>query len=198
MSNGKSIIQLTGGNFKLPTICPVCGKPATDEGTVPAISSFEKGRAEEATRHTSFAGSGHLWRMGEKGMKRVGGVRRFRIPTCEEHAISYEETSKLRIPCSICSGLLIILTFFIGLSILGSLALGDSTDMGRIIFLVASIMGIAITGYFGGPTKLEKAVTVLDGSENFSHLIWRISNEEYAGELLRLNPMRATRLDEIQ
>jgi hypothetical protein len=197
MSNGKHIIQLTGGDFKLPTSCPVCGKPATDEGTVPAISSLERGKVEEATRHTSFAGSGHLWRMGEKGMGRVGGVRWFRVPACEEHAVSYEETSKLRIPCSICSGLLIILTLFIGLSILGSLALGDRPDIGRIIFLGVSIIGIAITGYFGGPTKLEKAITVLDSSEDFGHLILRISSDEYAEELLRLNPMRATRLEEI-
>ena len=112
--------------------------------------------------------------------------------------MSYEETSKLRIPCSICSGLLIILTFFIGLSILGSLALGDSPDIGRVVFIGVSIIGILITGYVGGSTKLEKAVTVLDSSENFSHLILAISSEEYTEELLRLNPMRAIRLDEAQ
>ena len=192
------VIQITANKANLPMKCPVCGEPATDEGTVPAMSAMDRGAAQDATRHTSFAGSGHFWSMGGGGYysssgERVnsGAVNRFRIPACDRHAISFEETARLRAPCAICNGLLIISTLFLIFSILGSFAVSGGPELISIVLLVLAIIGLVITGLASGPTELEKSVKVLDSSEGFGMMILQIRSKEYADELLRLNPMAA-------
>lgn len=177
--------------------CPVCGEPANDEGTIPAMSAMDRGQAEASTRHISFAGSGHFWSMGGSGyfgstpgQVGRGAVNRFTIPTCEKHAISFEETARLRAPCGICNGLLIILTIFLSVSTLGSLLLGGP-DVTTLVLLALAIFGLAITWVASGPTELEKTVKVLDSSQGLGMLILQIRNKEYAQEVLRLNPMSA-------
>lgn len=200
----KFIIQITSGKVNLPMRCPVCGEPANDEGTIPAMSAMDRSQAEASTRHTSFAGSGHFWSMGgsgyfgsSPGQVGRGAVNRFVIPTCEKHAISFEETARLRAPCGICSGLLIIITVFLSISTLGSLLLGGP-DMTTLILWVLAVIGLVIAWIASGPTELEKTVKVLDSSEGFGMLILQIRNEEYAQEVLRLNPMSAKLLKTVR
>ncbi|MFW9921196.1 MAG: hypothetical protein ACFFED_16455 [Candidatus Thorarchaeota archaeon] len=177
--------------------CPVCGDPATDEGTVPAMSAMDRGISQEATRHSSFAGSGHFMSRGRSGYfgssqvrARLGAVNRFTIPACERHAISFEETARLRAPCGVCNGLLIILTIFLSVSILGSMLVGGP-DLMILVLFGLSVIGLVITWIGSGPTGLEKSVKVLDSTEGFGMMVLEIRSKEYADELLRLNPMSA-------
>ena len=135
-----------------------------------------------------MGGSGYFGSM--PGQVGRGAVNRFRIPTCDQHAISFEETARLRTPCTICNGLLIIITIFLGVSTLGSLMVAG-LNFTSLILLTIAIIGLAITWIASGPTELERTVKVLDSSEGFGMLILQIRNEEYAQEVLRLNPMSA-------
>ncbi len=196
------VIQITTNKVNLPMKCPVCGDPATDEGTVPAMSALDRGAAQDATQHTSFAGSGHFWSMGgsgyfgsSSGRQNPGTVNRFRVPACDRHSISFEETARLRAPCAICNGLLIIITFFLIASILGSFVVTGGPDLMTIALLALGIIGLVITGMASGPTDLEKTVKVLDSSEGFGMMILQVRNKEYAQEILRLNPMSAKLLN---
>lgn len=60
-----------------------------------------------------------------------------------------------------------------------------------VIIALAAFLSV-VTYYFSGPTSLERAVSVFDIS--YGVTILGISNNDYAEELLRLNPMTADRL----
>ncbi|MFW9926315.1 MAG: hypothetical protein ACFFDM_06050 [Candidatus Thorarchaeota archaeon] len=155
------------------------------------MSALDRGTAQAATRHTSFAGSGHFWSMSRMDKRYGTGMHRFSVPVCERHAISFEETARLRGPCGICSGLLIVLALFLGMFLLGSFALTGVLDLMTILLIALVIIGIMITSYVGGPSELEKAIKVLDSSEGAGMMVLQIRNREYAEELLRLNPSSA-------
>ncbi len=191
------IVQVTGGGLNLPQICPVCGEPADDKGTIPALSARDREEARRMATHPMCIGSGYYGGAAGSGYllparrSSTGSVSPFSIPTCEKHGLYYDEEARLSGPCSILSGILMIAAFFIGLSLLGSVVLGVTLDPFEVIVEIVILLVLAITIRVGGPTKLEKAVKIVDMSEDYSSMTLLIKNRTYAEELLRLNPVTA-------
>ncbi len=74
---------------------------------------------------------------------------------------------------------------------MASYALDNALDPLLIILLAVCVIGLVITGVASGPTKLERAIKVLDISKNSGMLILQIRNRRYAEELVMLNPTSA-------
>jgi hypothetical protein len=191
------IVQVTGGGLNLPQICPVCGEPANDKGTIPALSAKDREEAQRMASHPMCIGSGYYGGAVGSGYlvpaRRLstGSVSPFSIPACEKHALYYEEEARLSGPCSILSGILMIVAFFVGLSLIGSIALGVTPDFFEVVVEIAILLVIVITIRVGGPTKLEKAIKIVDMSEDYSSMTLLIRDRVYTEELLRLNPVTA-------
>lgn len=191
------IIQVTGGGLNLPQICPVCGKPADDKGTIPALSARDREEARRMATHPMCIGSGYYAGAAGSGYllparkSSTGSVAPFSIPTCEKHGLYYDEAARLSGPCSILSGILMIAAFFIGLSLLGNVVLGVTLDSFQVVVEIVILFVIVISMRVGGPTKLEKAVKIVDMSEDYSSMTLLVRDRDYTEELIRLNPSTA-------
>ena len=84
-----------------------------------------------------------------------------------------------------------IAAFFIGLSLFGAVILGVTLDSFEVVVEIVIVLVLVITIRVGGPTKLEKAVKILDVSEDYSSMTLLVKDRTYAEELLRLNPVTA-------
>lgn len=174
-----------------PDRCPVCGKPATTEGTIPAIP-----RVDRIQARSMYGGSFPSARVvsSARSMPRGGSVSRISIPTCDVHALSFEEMARIRTPVSLCNGILILVTLlltpFTLLAIVSGIAVNPSLVFA---LLIAGIMAI-VTYYLSSPTPLERAVHVFDIDSASGHMVLRILNDRYADEIIQLNPMTAKRV----
>jgi len=87
MFSSEFIIRIKSRRFVFPTRCPVCGEPADQEGSIPAISA----RDREAVRNMhTFSG---------KRSPGFSNVTPLRIPACERHALKFEDMKRFGAPC---------------------------------------------------------------------------------------------------
>ncbi|NHJ12737.1 MAG: hypothetical protein EAX95_03635 [Candidatus Thorarchaeota archaeon] len=183
------LIAVNHTRIVFPDKCPVCGKPATDQGAIPAVP-----RADRLQARKLYDGSFPSSRVvaSTRSMPTVGAISSISIPTCEMHAISFEDIGRIRGPLSLINGLLIMATLLLSpFTILALLANIPVNSNLLVIIALAAFLSV-VTYYFSGPTSLERTVSVFDIS--YGVTILRISNNDYAEELLRLNPMTADRL----
>ena len=125
----------------------------------------------------------------------AGGPMRVFIPACDTHAISFEETSRVRGTMAALNGLLIVASIFLAIIFLATYASTATVSTTVLFWLVVAALGAVCTYRLAGPSALERAVSVLDVTSDMSRILLKISNREYAEELLRLNPMAAERAE---
>jgi hypothetical protein len=182
----ESIIELDYRRARFPDRCPVCGEPATTEGTIPIITRLQRAQARSLARESS---PGSRIAATPKAIPDSASVSSMKIPSCDDHALSFEDSKHFRGPMSLCSGLLIVLTvlftFFFLTTSFGALMINT-----QLLFLAVFLsLGALLTSRISSPSALEKSVTVLDMRSDRSMILLKISNSDYADELLRLNPM---------
>ena len=187
MSNDTNLIELEYDAITFPSTCPVCGKKATTEGTIPAMSKHQREKGK-ALFGWSFPSSRVV--ASTRSMPHPDSPASVTIPTCEEHALSFEDTKRLRSTMSAFSGLFIVITALLTVifvaSSLGALAV-------NIQLLAATLfvgLGAIVTYRFSGPSALERSMNVYDMRPDMSMVVLRISNSEYAEELWHLQRCR--------
>lgn len=191
LGNKGELIAVDIRRVVLPERCPVCGEPATTEGAIPAMPKSDR-LAARSLYGASFPSQRVV--SSSRSMPRVGSVSRIAIPACDLHAISFEEMGRIRAPASLCNGILIVILLLLGPFTLLALGTGIPVNPGQILVLIiAGIMALA-TYYLSSPSALERAIFVYDIDQNYGFLILRIENNEYADEIMRLNPMTAERI----
>ncbi|NHI84083.1 MAG: hypothetical protein EAX81_07255 [Candidatus Thorarchaeota archaeon] len=189
LAKREQLIAVNHSRIVFPDQCPVCGKPATDHGAIPAVPRTDRMQAQKM-----YGGSFPSSRVvtSTRSMPMTRTVASITVPTCELHAISLEELGRTRGPLSLINGLFIMATLVLSPFTLLALIAGIPVNPNLLVLIVLTGFLAVVTYYFSGPTSLERAISILDiGSEM---MILRISNDDYAAELLRLNPMTANRL----
>lgn len=93
------------------------------------------------------------------------------------------------------NGLLIVASIFLAIIFLATYASTATVSTTVLFWLVVAALGAVCTYRLAGPSALERAVSVLDVTSDMSRILLKISNREYAEELLRLNPMAAERAE---
>ncbi len=185
------LIQIERSRISFPPFCPVCGNPATSKGIVPAISQIERRKARFIPRPSTvpFIDDAYSSHFPTRGV-----VSRFIVPTCEAHAISFEEAARYRGPMSLCNGLMILLTVAIAIWIW--LRLGEEFPIDSSTYIILGlVIGVAFLSYWAsGPNALERTISVYDILSGSDIIILNISNDYYADELIRLNPMISKRV----
>ncbi len=187
MSSGEYLIRIKSRRIVYPTRCPVCGKPADQEGSIPAISARDREAGRNVTLHSLHTFSG-------KRSPGFSNVTPLRIPTCERHAMKFEDMKRFGVPCGIIGVLFVIIAIIQALSILRSFATGLEIGLMDFIFLLLVLFGLYVATTLSGPTTLQRKIKVLDISPGFDFMILLIKNSDYAEELLHLNPMMAERV----
>jgi hypothetical protein len=119
---------------------------------------------------------------------------RLYVPTCDVHAISFEDTSRSRGTAAALNGLLIVASVFLGIILIATLMNTGVISTAILFWLGLTALGAICTYRLAGPSALERAISVFDTTSDMSMVLLKISNREYAEELLRLNPMAAERV----
>ncbi|MHA1577593.1 MAG: hypothetical protein ACTSU3_09555 [Candidatus Thorarchaeota archaeon] len=190
MLSSEYIIRIKSRRFVFPTRCPVCGKSADQEGSIPAISARDREAVQDTTSHSLHSFSG-------KRSSGFSNVTPLRIPTCERHAMKFEDMKRFGVPCGIIGVLLVIIAIIQALFILRSYVSELEIGLLDFIFLFLLLFGVCVATTLSGPTTLQRKIKVLDMSPDFEFMILLIKNSEYAEELLHLNPMIAERVSPI-
>ncbi len=184
MFRNEYLIRTKSSKLIFPTKCPVCGEPTDDEGTIPAMSARDREAGRDVTHH-SFTG---------KRGPDFSSVTSVRIPTCEHHAMKFEDMKRYNAPCGIIGFLLAFITIFLVLSILHDYAIGLEIRLMDFLLLFLVLVGLYVATTLSGPTTLQRKIKILDISPDFEFMIILIKNSDYAEELLDLNPMMAERV----
>ena len=187
MSSSESIIRIKDRRFVFPTRCPVCGKPADQEGSIPAISARDREAGRDPSLHSIHSYRGAM----RPDFSRLSSVR---IPACERHAMKFEDMKRFGVPCGVIGYLLAITAIIQVLFILRSYVSDLEIGLMDFIFLLLVLFGMYVATTLSGPTTLQRKIKVLDISPDFGFMILLIKNSEYAEELLHLNPMMAERV----
>jgi hypothetical protein len=117
-----------------------------------------------------------------------------RIPVCDNHALSFEDTKRLRTTMSAISGVFIVSTFLLSLVFILGLLDTQVINSGLLTLVLFVGIGSFLTHRLSRPSALERIIQVYDIQSDMSTIVLRISNLAYAEELLRLNPMSTKQL----
>jgi hypothetical protein len=186
-----SIIELDYRRVRFPDRCPVCGESVTTEGTVPIITRMQRVQARSIIRGSS---PGSRIAATTRAIPESTSPISMEIPVCEAHALSFEDSKHFRSTVSLFSGLCIVLTVILAFFFVTT-SLGGQTINTQLLFLAIFFgLGGFLLSKISAPSALEKVVSVLDMRSDKSMILLKISNREYADELVRLNPMTSKRL----
>lgn len=181
------LIRFNADKTRFPGFCPVCNEPAEDVGTI--IASKSK-TGESLDREWSLPSS-----FGKAVPQRTprmssgpASVRMLQINTCEDHAYSEEEIGRAKGLCAVVNGLSILILIFAGFQLAVHLIEGIAAPL-WLYMLVIGVALLLIISYRGlGSSQLEKAIKVVDYSEEGATITVKLRNEAYAEEFIRMNP----------
>ena len=185
-------VELRYRSTKFPDFCPVCDAPVTTDGTIPAFTHSQR---EEADGLNMWAFTSSRVVGSTRSFPRTEGPSYVTIPVCDRHQFSFQETKHLRGILPLLCGLSIVLAAFLILAVLARILDSGTINTSVAFLLILDLIAIECTYKFGGPTALERSVSVYDMSPDMRTVILDIVNEEYAEELLKLNPMSAMSID---
>jgi hypothetical protein len=189
-----SLVRINYSRTQFPDFCPVCGRPCTTEGTIPALTWKQK-REAAGLNGWSFTSSRVV--STTRSMPQTGGPHRVFIPVCDVHSLSFEDTSRARGAMAGLSGLFIVASLFLACIFGAQYEFAEIINTDLLLWLLVAVLGAACTYRFSGPTALERAVSVVDIQPDMNTLLLSISNRKYLDELLRLNPMTAERIGRL-
>jgi hypothetical protein len=188
-----SIVKLDLRRVRFPDRCPVCGEPVTTDGTIPIITRLQRMQARSLTRE-SFTGSRIA--ATTKAIPESASISTMEIPVCDDHAISFEDSKHFRSTVSLFSGLCIVLAVIMAFFFVTT-SLGAQTIHTQLLFLSIFFgLGGFLMSKISAPSALEKVVTVLDMRSDKSMILLKISNPDYADELVRMNPMTSKKISQ--
>jgi hypothetical protein len=191
LSKKRALIELKLRATKFPDSCPVCGGATSAEGTIPAFTRLERLEAKKLSAG-SFPSSRVVASTGS--MPTFSSPKLLRIPVCDDHALSFEDTKRLRTTMSALSGIFIVVVFLLTAVLLVGLFDTQSLNNGLLTLTLFLGVGAIFTYTFSRPSALERTIEVYDMESDMSMVVLRISNNDYAEELLRLNPMSTKQL----
>ncbi|MFW9838565.1 MAG: hypothetical protein ACFFE7_13695 [Candidatus Thorarchaeota archaeon] len=172
-----------------PSSCPVCGEPTTTDGTILALSKQQRDEAQRISRGP-FPSSRVVASM--RAIPDFSSPTYLTIPSCERHALSFEDTKRVRPTLTALNGLFMLVTVFLVFILVSTYLIAQAIDL-RLLFMIGLMcLGTFLTYVVSRPSALERAVSVYDMQSDMSMVVLRVANLEYAEELLRLNPMTAT------
>lgn len=190
MVERSELIRIQYRQVQFPDICPVCGEPATSEGTVPAMTLLQRQEARQLN-NWSFTSSRVV--ASTRSMPSPGSTMRISIPACDRHAISFEDMSRSRGAAGALNGLFIVASVFLAVITVATYMSTSILNTTLLFWFGVTALGGVCTYRLAGPSALERTVTVFDMTSDMSTILLRITNQDYAEELLRLNPMAAER-----
>jgi hypothetical protein len=182
------LIELEYDAITFPSTCPVCGKSATTEGTIPAMSKHQR---EEGKTLFGWSFPSSRVVASTRSMPHPDSPANVTIPTCDDHALSFEDTKRLRSTMSFLSGLFIVIAALFAIIFAGSSLGAQAINIQLLSVTLVFGLGAIITYSVSGPSALERSVVVYDMRSDMSMVVLRISNSDYAEELLKLNPTLA-------
>lgn len=190
MREDNNLIELEYDAITFPSTCPVCGKPTTTEGTIPAISKYQR---EESKSLFGWSFPSSRVVASTRSMPHPDSPASVTIPTCDEHAISFEDRKRMRSTMSAFSGLLIVITALLAVILIASSLGAQAVNIPLLTVILFSGLGAVISYWLSGPSALERSVIIYDMRSDMSMIVLEISNSEYLEELLKLNPTIAKR-----
>ena len=122
---------------------------------------------------------------------RTTEIRRLKIPVCDRHFFSIDEMSRVRAILTFVGGISMALMLIIGIAI--GFLLYDQLQIPfhlHALFL-GSFCIVAFSMYELGPSKLERAVTIIDFDNSDQTIVLQIKNRWYADEIMSMNPSSA-------
>ena len=166
------LIRFQTGSIQYPEICPVCGKEATNNGRIIRARGLE----------------GVIPRTDPIRRLKANDSRQLEIPCCEKHHYSATEMSKINSITGMISGLSVFTMIFLSIYIPMSWVLQTTLPSGiySIYLFMALVMVVSLRSL--GPSKLEKAVSIVYFDNELQTLILKIKNKWYYDEIIRLNP----------
>ena len=182
-------ISLKAERMHFPEICPVCSRPATDETMIVAISTKEKIAASQmrAWDRLYVSRSAYSRQLLREGMN----VRRLILPVCQDHVISSLDRGRVRAIFGLLAGFSLLgfiwHSAFIAFQIYDILPIAPITW--GILLFYSTILVISLRAI--GPTSIDRAFKVVDTAYGGEFLLLKVTNREYAEELVRMNPMTA-------
>lgn len=190
MAKKTALVRIQYRSTHFPDICPVCGEPATTEGTVPAMTLLQRQEAKQLN-NWSFTSSRVV--ASTRSMPAPGSTMRIAIPACDRHAISFEDRSRSKGGAAGINGLLIVASVFLAVITVATYMSTSILNTTLLFWFGLTALGAVCTYKLAGPSALERTVSVLDMTSDMSTILLRITNQDYAEKLLRLNPMAAER-----
>ncbi|MHA1902352.1 MAG: hypothetical protein ACXADL_02830 [Candidatus Thorarchaeota archaeon] len=174
------VIRFESGNINFPGYCPVCGDPATTDGTI----------ARSKTNRLKTKGPYYHYTWGRRFLVR-GETRQLRIPVCERHYFSFEDVKRAGTILGIVAGVSALL--FMSLTIIIAFNLYDGNTLPILGYVGYAIVTFIMLGSFRAlrPRKLEKAISIMDFNVQGQSILLRIRDTRYGEEMLRLNSSNA-------
>ena len=175
-------ILISSDMIQFPKLCPVCGSPTCDEGSIAKSSGIPS-----SSRLEDWYMRGH-----KKFAQRLLEIKRLQVPVCEEHYYSPEHIGKIRGMSAIVGGLSILTFLYTGFMIWFRIFLALPIGSFWLVLLPISLGVLFLSLRNLGPSTLQKSIDIVYSDKNSEEVVLRIQHKWYRDELLRLNPMRAT------
>ena len=173
------LVKIDTTRFKFPERCPICGDRSVDHGLI--ARSLPNKRF--STKQYYIRGE----QRSKIGHARTTDIKRLQIPVCEKHFFSIDEMSRVRAILTLTSGISISLALFVGTAI-GFLLYDElSIPLHLQVFLLVSLSVMAFSMYGLGPSKLDRAVKIIDFDNSDQTIVLQIKNKWYIDELLHMN-----------
>ncbi|MBS3794459.1 MAG: hypothetical protein KGY80_06165 [Candidatus Thorarchaeota archaeon] len=181
------LIRFNADKTRFPDFCPVCNEPAEAVGTIIASKSKTGESLDREWSMPRSFGKG----VPQRTARRSSGptsVRMLQINTCENHAYSEEEIGRAKGLCAVVNGLSILIFVFAAFQLAFHLVEGIAPPL-WLYMLVVGVAVLLIISYRGlGSSELERAIKIVDYTEEGATITVRLQNEAYAEQFIRINP----------
>ena len=181
------LIRFNADKTRFPDFCPVCNEPAEAVGTIIASKSKTRESLDREWSMPSSFGKGVPQRT-PRMSSGPAAVRILQINTCTDHVYSEEEIGRAKGLCAVVNGLSILIFVFAAFQLGVHFIEGVPAPL-WLYMLVIGVLVLLIISYRGlGSSELEKAIKIVDYTEEGATITVRLRNEAYAEEFIRMNP----------
>ncbi|MHA1637929.1 MAG: hypothetical protein ACTSUB_07935, partial [Candidatus Thorarchaeota archaeon] len=152
------VIRFQSGSIHYPEICPVCGEVATSNGKIIHSCGL----------------NGAVPRIDPIKRLTANDSKQLEVPCCQKHHYSATEMSKINSITGVLSGLIIFVTIFLSVYIVGSWLLLTTLppQLYSLYLFLAIIFLLSFRSL--GPSKLEKAISIVFFDHEAQTLILKI------------------------
>ncbi len=171
-------ILFRDSHIEFPDICPVCGCPATEKGSI--VAPIQKYTERDYV-------SDFIPRPKPSDLLLV----QLHIPVCSKHFSSAKERSRLVSLLWVMNGLLIAVLLYLVMFMSFLIDAYDPSNQFFGPFTLFILILVILTNIGLRPTALEKAVRIEFAMKNSGELLLSVAHNWYKDHLIATNPMKA-------